>query len=562
MRILLSLFFLFTLILNAQSKYPQDYFRSPLDITTVLSGTFAELRSNHFHAGLDIKTKGREGLNVYAAAAGYVSRIKIAHFGYGKAVYITHPNGYTTVYAHLQSLSPIIESYIKKLQYKNESFEVQVFPEPSDLPITKGELIALSGNTGSSGGPHLHFEIRDNQERPINPMLFGLTTKDTKKPNIKSFYAYPLNDTSHVNGFNTKQKLRLIGLKNGDFKISDIKAYGQIGFGVESTDRHDLAGNNNGVFKIESYLNGDQNFEVNFERVSFDESKHINRFIDYSHFKEKKKRIQKIFRDTNNPLRIFSNQVNNGILTVKDGMSSVYKVVVSDFNSNKTTINLNIKGVINDSIKTEKLFISEYLVNRNEAVELTKSNVSVTIPKNTFYNNFYIDFKVENNLLTLHNKKLAASKYFTITYDITNYKDKDTKGLYIAKLIGWNNYPSYTATKRIGNVLYTKSKTLGKYTLAIDSINPSIEPINFGDGKWLSNYRFLKLKIDDKETGIKSYRATVNGTFILMEYDYKKKTLIHDFNDKAIIDTKNNLKVIVTDNVGNSTTFETTFFRK
>ena len=562
MRILLSLFFLFTLILNAQSKYPQDYFRSPLDITTVLSGTFAELRSNHFHAGLDIKTKGREGLNVYAAAAGYVSRIKIAHFGYGKAVYITHPNGYTTVYAHLQSLSPILESYIKKLQYKNESFEVQVFPEPLDLPITKGELIALSGNTGSSGGPHLHFEIRDNQERPINPMLFGLTTKDTKKPNIKSFYAYPLNDTSHVNGFNTKQKLRLIGLKNGDFKISDIKAYGQIGFGVESTDRHDLAGNNNGVFKIESYLNGDQNFEVNFERVSFDESKHINRFIDYSHFKEKKKRIQKIFRDTNNPLRIFSNQVNNGILTVKDGMSSVYKVVVSDFNSNKTTINLNIKGVINDSIKTEKLFISEYLVNRNEAVELTKSNVSVTIPKNTFYNNFYIDFKVENNLLTLHNKKLAASKYFTITYDITNYKDKDTKGLYIAKLIGWNNYPSYTATKRIGNVLYTKSKTLGKYTLAIDSINPSIEPINFGDGKWLSNYRFLKLKIDDKETGIKSYRATVNGTFILMEYDYKKKTLIHDFNDKAIIDTKNNLKVIVTDNVGNSTTFETTFFRK
>ena len=329
MRILLSLFFLFTLILNAQSKYPQDYFRSPLDITTVLSGTFAELRSNHFHAGLDIKTKGREGLNVYAAAAGYVSRIKIAHFGYGKAVYITHPNGYTTVYAHLQSLSPILESYIKKLQYKNESFEVQVFPEPLDLPITKGELIALSGNTGSSGGPHLHFEIRDNQERPINPMLFGLTTKDTKKPNIKSFYAYPLNDTSHVNGFNTKQKLRLIGLKNGDFKISDIKAYGQIGFGVESTDRHDLAGNNNGVFKIESYLNGDQNFEVNFERVSFDESKHINRFIDYSHFKEKKKRIQKIFRDTNNPLRIFSNQVNNGILTVKDGMSSVYKVILT-----------------------------------------------------------------------------------------------------------------------------------------------------------------------------------------------------------------------------------------
>jgi hypothetical protein len=562
MRTLISFLFLFSAILTAQSKYPQDYFRSPLDITTVLSGTFGELRSNHFHAGLDIKTQGQEGLNIYAVADGYVSRIKIAHFGYGKAVYITHPNGYTTVYGHLQRLSPILEAYIKKLQYKNESFEVQVFPEPTDLPIKQGEIIALSGNTGGSGGPHLHFEIRDNQERPINPMLFGLKTKDTKRPNVKSFYAYPLNDSSHVNGFNSKQKLRLIGLKNGDFKIPEIKAYGQIGFGVESTDRHDLAGNNNGVFKIESSLNGVQNFEVNFERVSFNESKHINRFIDYPHYKEKKKRIQKIFKDTNNPLSIFSKEVNNGIINVLDSMSSVYKVTISDFETNKTNINLNIRGVINDNIKIEDTFKSDYLITRNEDVELTKNNISVTIPKNTFYEDFYIDFKVENNKLTLHNTQLAASKYFTVTYDISEYKDKDLKGLYIARLIGWNNYPSYQSTKRIGNVLFTKSKYLGTYNLAIDSINPTIKPVNFTDGKWLSKYRFLKLQINDKQTGIKSYRATVNGKFILMEYDYKKKTLIHDFNDKAVIDTKNNLKVIVTDNVGNSTTFEATFFRK
>jgi len=531
----------------------------------VLSGTFGELRSNHFHAGLDIKTQGKEGLNVYAAADGYVSRIKISHYGYGKAIYITHPNGYTTVYGHLQRLSPTLEAYIKKIQYKKERFEVEVFPEPTDLLLKKGDIIALSGNTGGSGGPHLHFEIRDNQEHPINPMLFGLTTKDTKKPNVKSFFAYPLNDTSHVNGFNSKQKLRLIGLKNGNYKLASINAYGQIGFGVETTDRQDLAGNNNGVFKIESFINGAQNFQVNFKRVSFDESKHINRFIDYNHYKEngkKKQRIQKIYKDTNNPLSIFSNNIDDGIVTITDSIASIYKVSISDFNSNKTDISLNIIGSKKDSLIIKEPFKSDYLVERNEDIELSKDNISVTIPKYTFYDDFYIDFKVSNDTLTLHKPIYAASKYLTISYDISNYRNKDTNGLYIAKLIGWNNYPAYTSTKRIGNVIYTTTKDLGTYTLAVDSINPTIEPTNFTDGKWLSKYRFLKLKINDAQTGIKSYRATVNGKFILMEYDYKKRTLIHDFNDEVVTDTKNNLKVIVTDNVGNSTTFEATFFRK
>ena len=162
----------------AQNPYPQDYFNSPLDINLVLSGTFAELRSNHFHSGLDIKTQHREGLNIYAAAKGYVSRIKISHFGYGKALYITHPNGYTTVYAHLKKFAPIIEAYVKQRQYTNESFEIELFPDINSLPINTSDIIAYSGNTGGSGGPHLHFEIRDKQERPMNPMLFGIDIQD------------------------------------------------------------------------------------------------------------------------------------------------------------------------------------------------------------------------------------------------------------------------------------------------------------------------------------------------------------------------------------------------
>ena len=169
-----------------QVSYPKDYFVKPLDIPLILSGTFGELRSNHFHSGLDIKTQQREGLNVYASAEGYVSRIKISHWGYGKALYITHPNGYTTVYGHLKKFSPTIEAYVKRHQYEKEKFQIQLFPKEDELKVTKKQVVALSGNSGGSGGPHLHYEIRDANARPTNPMLFGIEIKDTKAPQIRA----------------------------------------------------------------------------------------------------------------------------------------------------------------------------------------------------------------------------------------------------------------------------------------------------------------------------------------------------------------------------------------
>ena len=215
--------FLISSSLYAQSEYPQDYFRNPLDIPTVLAGTFAELRSTHFHGGLDIKTQQKEGLKVYAAANGYISRIKISHFGYGKAIYITHPNGYTTVYGHLQKFSKRLEDYIKDCQYAKESFEVEVFPNTTELLINTDEVIAYSGNTGGSGGPHLHFEIRDNQERPINPMLFGYDIKDTTAPYVSGIYAYTKDENAVVNGETKRIPLRLIPNKNGSYDVEKLR---------------------------------------------------------------------------------------------------------------------------------------------------------------------------------------------------------------------------------------------------------------------------------------------------------------------------------------------------
>lgn len=545
----------------AQNPYPQDYFRAPLDIPLVLSGTFAELRSNHFHSGLDIKTQQREGLKVFAVADGYVSRIKISNYGYGKALYITHPNGYVSVYAHLQKFAPKIEAFIKKLQYEKESFQVETFPNPNELVLTKDDLIAYSGNTGGSGGPHLHFEIRDKQERPINPMLFGIDIKDSRDPMILRVFAYPIGENSHVNHSNKKTELRLIPNKNGDYNVEDIKAYGKIGFGVVTYDRQDLASNKNGVYNIQTFYNGNKSIELDFKRFSFSETKHLNRLIDYQIWKTEKSRVQKLFKQPNNPLSIYKDIDENGYITVEDSTDSVYKIRIKDYKDNDAWLTIPINAVESDSIQSKYIKATDHFIYADQSNTLEEGLINVHFPKNTFYDDFFMDFKFINDTLTLHKPTIPAQKNFYINFDISHYQGEDKDKLYIASVSKWGKL-YYANTSKKGNIITCRTKNLGTYTLATDTDKPTIKPINFQDGKWLSKYRYLKLKIDDETSGVKNYRVTINGKWVLTEYDYKKNTLVYDFNDAIINETKNNLKVIVTDNVGNSSTFESVFYRK
>lgn len=558
----LILALLFSQTFYAQVEYPQDYFRNPLDIPMVLSGTFGELRSNHFHSGMDIKTRQTQGLKVYTAAHGFVSRIKVSHYGYGKALYITHPNGYTTVYAHLKQFSAKIEAFIKERQYENETFEIELFPKSSELLVGADEVIAYSGNTGGSAGPHLHFEIRDNQERPINPMYFGLTVKDTKPPSVISVYAYPIGDSSHVNQKPLKTELRLIPEGHGEFSVEKIDAIGKIGFGVVSYDRQDLASNKNGVAKLQSFYNGNENFEMDFKRFSFDETKHINRFIDFEVYKTHKRRIQKLFVEENNPLSMYTNVNQNGMIMVEDSTSNIYKIKISDFNKNDAWITIPINGRPADSIFEKRQSSQNHYLYATQTSYLEGPNFSVSIPNNSLYEDTFIEFEERNDTLNFHKDIIPLKKYFTINYNLNHYKSEDKSSLFIAKLYGYYQKMSYLPTTRKGDTLIARTKSFGKFVVGKDDIAPSIKPINFSDGKWLSKYRYLKVKISDDLSGISNYRATVNGKWILMEYDYKTKQLVHDFNDNKITDTKNNLKIIVTDNVGNSSTFEATFYRK
>ena len=230
---------------------PKKYFRSPLGIPLYLAGNFGELRSNHFHSGLDMKTQGREGFNIYAAADGFISRVKISPWGYGNTIYIDHPNGYTTVYAHLQRYKGEIAEKIKKYQYNIESWEIDWYPSDTLMKVKKGDIIALSGNSGGSGGPHLHFEIRETEsEHPINPLLCGFDIKDDIKPIIKSIAIFPLDDTSYVNNKNVMQQFDVVG-SNGSYQLkysSPINVYGQIGIGIETIDKLNDVSNRNGIY--------------------------------------------------------------------------------------------------------------------------------------------------------------------------------------------------------------------------------------------------------------------------------------------------------------------------
>lgn len=553
---------LFSSSLFAQIDYPKDYFRSPLDIPMQLSGNFGELRPNHFHAGFDLKTLQKEGLNVYAVADGYVSRIKISTFGNGKAIYITHANGYTSVYGHLQKATDEIEDFIKKTHYAEESFEIEMYLKPDQLVVKKGQRIALSGNTGASEGPHLHFEFRDNvTEYIINPMLFGFDKmlKDTKKPLISSIYVYPLDDETTVNQSKRPLLLNLMLKKDGTYQSDKVVTNGRIGFGINAFDYDDVSYNKNGVYKVQSFYNGTPNFGYQFDTYSFDEMRYINALIDYSRYKNTQQRVQKLFMKNPYKLSIIKTDKTNGIIAVAPNLTALYRIEVSDFYGNLTTVSIPVKQESLSAIIDKEPIFSKYLVKANNDSNFSKENMSVFFPAGTFYEDFYLNFDVKNDTLFLHDDTVPAHMNFTISIEDKKYTEAQREKLFIAGING--KKISYNPTYRKDSVFNIKVKTLGKFALVLDTIAPNVAISKSIEGKWLSEQKKIQLSISDSLSGIKSFNGYLNGNWILFEYDNKTKKITHNFDDGVVAEGANELKVVVLDNVGNSTIFETHFFR-
>lgn len=558
LKIVISLLFFANVF--GQSEYPQDYFRSPLDIPLQLSGNFGELRSNHFHAGFDFRTQQKTGLNVYAAADGYVSRIKISTYGYGKAIYINHPNGYTTVYGHLEQGVGAIETYIKNEQYKQESFDVEMFPKAGELVVKKGDLIALSGNTGGSGGPHLHFEIRETtSEKTLNPLLFGFSSIiiDTKKPVITDLIAYPIDDDATVNQSAQPVTVGLSQQPDGNYIAAKVTASGRIGFGIGSYDSNNYSTNKNGTYKTESYLNGTLAFGYQFDIFAFDESRYINALIDFPRFKRNSQRIQKLFMKQPFPLSIIRADSQNGIISVTPNRTQTYRIEVSDYNNNKTTISIPIEYA--EATVAPPTPKSGYFVKSAKDHNFEKDNFSVFIPANTFYEDGYVEFDASNNIYKIGNPTIAVHSNLVVTIKDDSIPETDDK-TFIASVNGKSL--GYNSTKRKGNAFTTYTKNLGQFKLAKDTIAPRISMSKSVEGKWISGDKTLRLNVSDNLSGIKKIDGYLNGKWILFEWEYKTGVITYNFGDGKSVEGRNELKVVVSDNVGNSAIFETHFFRK
>lgn len=552
-------------VARGQVSYPTDYFRSPLNIPLSISGSFGELRSNHFHSGLDIKTQGQTGLPVYAIADGFVARIKVEFYGYGKAIYISHPNGYTSVYAHLNSFSPAIEKHIKALQYQKQSYAVETFPDAALLPVKKDEIIAYSGNTGGSAGPHLHFEIRNTgSEKPINPMFFGLDIADSKPPVVDGVYLYPADETASIKGKNQRTQLLFQSQKPGYVRTQTVTASGPVYVGFSAYDRFDLSYNKNGIYQVHSYVNGLRNFGYKLETFSFGETRYLNALIDYAQYRQNGTRIQRLYKPPYNFLDIYEDNDHNGIIHLKDSTDYLVRLIITDSKYNETIVEVPIRANKPDSISYTANKRSGFLIMPNKNFSFSQEGVSVNFDKWTFYEPFEFNFQKTDSLtFNIHNEFVPVHKNFDLSIDMPGYSTAQLQKMYIAEIDKGKSY--YNRTSVEGNKLTTRVRYLGNYTVLTDEKSPKVYPINFKNGQWLTNFRYLKVHISDDESGIDTYSATIDGQWVLFEYESKNNILTFDFTDLDLPQTpgaKHLLKVEVKDNMGNTKLFQAEFYRK
>lgn len=552
---------------NPRKSYPRNYFQPPVSHSLLLSGTFGELRPNHFHAGIDIKSsRGVAGDPIFAAGEGYISRIKVEPSGYGRSISINHPNGYTTVYAHMDKFNAKLEEYVKEQQYTLQSFEIELKPDAQAFPVAQGEQIGYMGNTGASNGAHLHFEVRETTtQNPINPLLFGLFVEDNVAPKMHSLKVYYLNEKREE-----KDSKAFPLIKSGSgYKIKGDTltiGAGQAGFGLKVYDHFDRVSNWNGIYALDMYQNDSLVYEFDLESFSFDESRYINAHCDYHERVTNNSYYNRCYTLPGNRLSIYKQQADFGLIRLKDGRISKITIVASDVAGNNSTLEFWVKK--GPSIVPVSQEIYNYILPYDEGNMIRTDGLYLHLPEGVLYENLYLRYSATperssgyySDVHHLHDSRTPVHDYFDIGIRPTISIPAELKPkVFVAYCEGGGilNCGGYWED----GLLRTKVRSLGDYAIMADVTPPSVKPVTFSPN--MRGFSKMSFKISDNVATAPNveglqFEARVDGEWILMEYDKKTKTITHFF-DGRIGPGVHELQLLVKDAVGNETVFQRKF---
>ncbi len=525
---------------------------APLNIPLVFSANFAELRPNHFHSGIDLKTQGRTGLPVCAMDEGYVARVSVSPWGFGRAVYINHPSGVTTVYAHLESFASFIDEVVRAKQYERESFTIDCEFAVGEIPVGQGDVIGLSGNSGSSGGPHLHLDIRDTETQdPLDPEEWlSPETVDKVAPEVRRLFFYAHNGIT-ANATRRTERKAIRGA-DGVYSIGEpVALWGDVSLGIEAYDRMTGTTNKYGVHQVDLYIDDSLFFSTFVNRFSFDETRYINSYADEG-------KVMRTYIAPGNRLSTIYKQVaNRGVFRVEEERIYRCRYELVDHEGNRSRVLFAIQGKIQEPVAPRKsgLYFSYAVENRYK-----KEDCILTIPEGALYEN--IEFtrecvassKYHSQLHTLAPRNLSLHIPAELSLRLTTDTVGDSSKYYMVRINGERVSP---VSGEYQSGWYTaKIKNLGTYAVAVDTVAPSIRPI--APEKWSGGT--IRLKVADSGSGLQSYRGEIDGKFVLFELDGKSNRIAYTLERNRVRKGgRHTLRVVAVDMCGNEQVYTHTF---
>ncbi len=565
LRFLTTLILLLQFVTLRAATYNPDDYTYPVEGTERLySGNFGEMRTDHFHSGVDIKTDGVEGKRVVASCDGYVSRIGLSPYGYGLVLYLAHPNGTTTVYGHLSELREDMQEYMIGERYRTKQHSLNLYPSPSQFPVKKGELIALSGNSGSSGGPHLHFEVRDSAQRPLNPVALGIITPtDNIRPMILNIYYAETQSIDGVCYTKGVSKYPVVQSGDGEYKLldRDVMWVGREGYFIfETTDRRDGVTNTFGAYAISCSVDDKPLYNFQHDGFSFDHTRYCNAISYYPYQASTSSEFYRLKRLEGVPHGMIKYTDNSGVLTTEVGDVKNVVIKVSDDMKNSSKLTFTIKGKDDADCFNATPTAAEKIIRPSSSKSFFEEDVTITFPAGVLYEAAVFSLESQDSVIEpAEGVKIYSPSYSimdpniplhsNITLSIKADIPAEEQPHVMMIMRGRSGKESVVDAEYNDGTINISTRSLGSFTVAVDNIAPVITP-SFNAEEPLSGATQVSFHVTDNYSGLDSYSATLDGEWIAL--DLKGSTLTHLFQKSGDGGT-HELKIDVSDRCGNQT---------